>query len=86
MRHWWREHRDLKQLFTAELRVAKQLLAHAPKHEIYGYFEGQSVRRLLLEKTRCHVYYVVVDREQLVRIVAIWGASRGTDPRTVERR
>jgi hypothetical protein len=31
---------------------------------------------MLLEKTRCHVYYVIPEGETLVRIVAIWGASR----------
>ena len=41
------------------------------------------MRRLLLEKTRCHLYYVVMERENLVRIVAIWGAMKGTDPRSI---
>lgn len=85
-RRWWRENRDAKHLFTAELRTAREVLAHAPKHEIYGYFEGQPVRRMLLEKTLCYVYYVIMEHEQLVRIVAIWGATRGTDPNELERR
>lgn len=59
----------------------RQVLAHGPKLEIYGYFEGLPVRRLLLEKTRCHVYYLVIEPEDLVRIVAIWGAARGVEPR-----
>lgn len=79
-RRWWRENRDEKHLFTAELRAARHALAHGPKHEIYGYIDGQPVRRLLLEKTRCHVYYVLVEHEQVVRVVAIWGAIRGTAP------
>jgi hypothetical protein len=61
------------------------LLSHGPKHEIYGYFEGQPVRRLLLEKTRCHLYYIVVERENLVRIVAVWGAVKGADPGSFDR-
>jgi hypothetical protein len=36
---------------------------------------------LLLEKTRCHVYYLVIEPEDLIRIVAIWGAARGVEPR-----
>ena len=83
-RRWWRAHRDAKHLFTEELRAAREVLAHPPKHEIYGHFEGQPVRRLLLEKTRCHVYYVVSEREHLVRIVAIWGAMRGGGPGAVD--
>jgi hypothetical protein len=52
-RKWWRANRDAKHLFSEELRAARAILAHGPKHEIYGYFDGQPVRRLLLEKTRC---------------------------------
>ena len=81
-RKWWRANRDAQHLFTEELRAARTILAHGPKHEIYGYFDGQPVRRLLLEKTRCHLYYVV--SESLVRIVAVWGATRGAAPRPIE--
>jgi hypothetical protein len=42
------------------------------------------VRRLLLEKTRCHLFYVVLEREDLVRIVAVWGAMKGADPSGIE--
>lgn len=51
-RKWWRAHRDAKQVFSDELRAARAILANGPKHEVYGHFEGQPVRRLLLEKTR----------------------------------
>ena len=54
-RAWWRKHRDAKQLFSDELRAARLALSAGPKHEVYGYFEGEPVRRLLLEKTRCHL-------------------------------
>ena len=84
-RKWWRAHRDARQLFSDELRAARAILAHGPKHEIYGYFDGQPVRRLLLEKTRCHLYYVVLEAENLVRIVAVWGALRGAEPGSIDR-
>jgi hypothetical protein len=83
-RKWWRAHRDAKQLFSEELRAARGILARGPKHEIYGHFDGHAVRRLLLEKTRCHLYYIVLERESLVRIVAVWGAMRGSAPGSVE--
>lgn len=79
-RTWWRAHRDAKPLFSQELRAARSVLAHGPKHEIYGRFDGIPVRRLLLEKTRCHLYYIVLEQENLVRIVAVWGAMKGADP------
>ncbi len=79
-RKWWRAHRDAKQLFTEELRAARAMLAEGPKHELYGHFEGEAVRRVLLPKTKCHVYYVVLEHEQVVRIIAVWGASRKSGP------
>jgi hypothetical protein len=77
---WWRKNRDNKRLFTEELLAARKKLNSGPKHEVYAYFNGEPVRRLMMEKTRCHVYYVILERENLVRIVAIWGAARGDDP------
>jgi hypothetical protein len=83
-RTWWRAHRDAKQLFSEELRGLGSPPPHGPKHEIYGHFDGQPVRRILLEKTRCHLYYVVVEREDLVRIVAVSGAMKGVHPKLIE--
>jgi hypothetical protein len=78
---WWRKNRDSKRLFTEELRAARKVLKDGPKHQTYAFIEGEPVRRLLLEKTLCHVYYVVLEREKLVRVVAIWGASRQRGPK-----
>lgn len=78
---WWRKNRDHKRIFTEELRTARKVLKDGPKHQIYAYIDGEPVRRLLLEKTRCHVYYVVFEREKLVRIVAIWGGPREHGPK-----
>jgi hypothetical protein len=85
-RRWWRAHRDEKHIFSEELRAARVTLSRGPKHEIYGYFDGLPVRRLLMATTRCHLYYVVLEREDLVRIVAVWGAMKGSDPSSIEPR
>lgn len=77
---WWRKNRDYKRLFTEELRAARKVLKDGSKHQIYAYIDGEPVRRLLLEKTRCHVYYVVLEHEKIVRVVAVWGASRQRGP------
>jgi plasmid stabilization system protein ParE len=79
-RAWWRKNRDAKQLFAEELRAAREALSDGPMLEVYGYFEGEPVRRLLLQKTGCHLYYLVLEKENVVRIVAVWGASRGSGP------
>jgi hypothetical protein len=77
---WWRTNRDAKRLFTEELRVARKTLRDGPKQQVYAYIDGEPVHRILLEKTRCHVYYVISESEKLVRMVAIWGASREHGP------
>jgi plasmid stabilization system protein ParE len=77
---WWRKNRDSKRLFTEELRAARKVLKDGPKHQIYAYIDGEPVRRLLLEKTRCHVYYVILEHEKRVRVLAIWGASQQRGP------
>jgi hypothetical protein len=35
-RTWWRAHRDARHLFSQELRAARSVLAHGPKHEVYA--------------------------------------------------
>jgi hypothetical protein len=70
--------------FSATSCAPRRILANAPRHEIYGRFDGLPVRRLLLERTRCHLYYLVLEDEDLVRIVAVWGAMRGRDPGFIE--
>jgi len=81
---WWRAHRDARHRFSEELRAARRTLAHGPKHEIYGHFDGVPVRRVLLENTRCHLYYIVLEQDSLVRIVAVWGAIKGASPGAIE--
>jgi len=38
------------------------------------------VRRVVLPKTRHHVYYEVDRKNDLVMILAVWGAPRGRGP------
>jgi hypothetical protein len=83
-RRWWREHREAKHLFSEELRAALIRLRRAPDHEVYGHLNGVPVRRILLERTRFHVYYVVLSKEQLVTVVAVWGATRAGPPKDVK--
>jgi hypothetical protein len=80
---WWRKNRDAKGLFTEELRAARKTLRDGPKHQVYAYIDGEPVRRMLLEKTRCHVYYLILERKNLVRVVAVWGARTRPWPEVV---
>jgi plasmid stabilization system protein ParE len=80
---WWRENRPRsRDLFARELAGARSLLLRAPEvGALHGVIDGQPVRRILLEKTRTHVYYAVDAAAGVVTILAVWGAPKGDGPR-----
>jgi plasmid stabilization system protein ParE len=78
---WWRENRDERELFAQELAATIALLAAEPRiGTVYGVVEGQIVRRLLMPKTRRHVYFTSNRELELVVVHAVWGAPRGREP------
>jgi len=79
---WWRLHRDeVPELFTDELHAATQRLESAPSSgSPYPAAELHGVRRVLLRRTRHHVYYTVDAPGRRVIIRAVWHATRGREP------
>ena len=77
---WWRTNRSAaRDLFLNELSDAFELIAAAPQlGRLYRRSSLRDVRRLLLRKSRYHVYYATVSAE--VRILAVWHAQRGVGP------
>lgn len=77
---WWSENRGAApSLFSDELAAAVELLASAPRAG--GRYERATVpemRRLLMPRTRYHVYYTV--EASVIRIHAVWHAARGQGP------
>ena len=68
-------------LFDLELRAALDQLRAAPHvGSAYHVVAGQEHRRILMPRTRYHLYYRVVAADR-VRVVAIWSAVRGRGPR-----
>jgi plasmid stabilization system protein ParE len=80
---WWRDNRSsARDLFARELAEARDLLAATPDAGTpYVERQGVLVRRLLLPRTQHHVYYEVNRVEDMVMIVAVWGAPRGRGPK-----
>jgi plasmid stabilization system protein ParE len=55
------------------------MIGHAPHvGRLYRQSPIAGARRLLLEGTRYHVYYVA--RADEVRVLAVWNARRGVGP------
>jgi plasmid stabilization system protein ParE len=76
---WWREHRDkAPDLFEDELADALRLIGSAPRVGKRVPHPTEHVRRVMMRKTRHHVYYI--EREQYVLVVAVWGAVKGAGP------
>jgi hypothetical protein len=79
---WWRGHRDAKDLFARELAAARVLLREVTNAgSLYTVLDGLAIRRVLLRKTRTHVYYSVDVDAELVTVLAVWGAAKGRSPR-----
>lgn len=68
-------------LFAEELRNALDLIRTTPwLGSAYQAMRGREHRRVLMPKTRYHVYYRVCGPDR-VRVVAIWSTVRGRGPR-----
>jgi plasmid stabilization system protein ParE len=78
---WWRENRDAPELFIEEFAEALKDLSSFPETgQHYRRARGKLIQRVLMKKTRCHVYYFW-DRElDLVEIHSVWGARRRRGP------
>jgi plasmid stabilization system protein ParE len=77
MKTWWQRHRPkAPDLFEQELTAALERIASAPN--LGSIYEGgggnAEVRRLLMPKTRNHVYYAV--EANAVVVLTVWGAPK----------
>lgn len=80
---WWRNNRpDTSELFTEELAQAVKDLETIPQLGTrHPTARRPQLMRLLLEKTKCHVYFEVDTKQEEIRILMIWGAPRGEEPK-----
>ena len=81
---WWQANRaEAPDLFADELTAALTRLAKNPSAGVlYPLAPRPDVRRILLPRTRYHVYYVMAEAGgRVVVVLAIWHAARGGRPR-----
>ena len=79
---WWLQKRpDALSLFLDELSHAERQLREKPDlGSVYLEHKRGTVRRVLLPKTRHHLYYRHrPDRDELV-VLSVWGAPRERGP------
>jgi len=76
----WRAHRDASDLFLDEFQAVVGVLEEQPKLGLRYHAAGEAgVRRVLMQATRHHIYYVEVGDELI--ILSVWSAVRGSQPK-----
>lgn len=80
---WWRANRPATaELFDREFLDAVTLVGERPALFPVAVMVGdREIRRVLMEKTACHLYYEVDEEAGAIKIVSAWGAVRGKPPR-----
>lgn len=80
---WWREHREKNpELFTEEFIEAQRMLRIAPhigKRALD--VELQGVRFAILQKTEKHLYYRVLEEEDVIELLLVWGGRKKRPPK-----
>lgn len=79
---WWKKRRKSgAKLFAAEVAAAVELLEGDPAAGVaVPHRRGAHLRRLVLLRSRCLLYYWFGPAEDHVTVVAFWSGSRGRRP------
>ena len=82
-RAWWEQHRDkAPRLFVEELAavVAKLRGRGDGERQQYAAHRGRIVWRILMPKTRNHVYYRLDEAAGEAEVLLVWNAIAGATP------
>jgi len=78
----WAKHGDNPRLFAQELLDSLRHLKNIPHACTPRSTPKRStLRRFLMEKTKCHLYFEVDEKQRVVKVVAIWNGQRGHEPK-----
>ncbi|MGB8930207.1 MAG: hypothetical protein WCC48_03030 [Anaeromyxobacteraceae bacterium] len=79
---WWRENRPASpDLFSDELADILGLIARTPNAGArYETVSGKAARRVLMPRTKNHVYFEVDETHERIIVHAVWGTPRGRGP------
>jgi plasmid stabilization system protein ParE len=79
----WRDKKDkAPELFAKELRAAlERVRTVAGAGTPFPTVKRPTLRRILMESTGYHVYFVLHENIQEIRIMVIWGARRRRPPK-----
>ena len=78
----WRKEADYPEIFRGEVdEVIEQLETVSGPGTPCGTAARPHLKRVLLEKSKCHVYFVVNEREQWIEVIQIWDGRRQDRPK-----
>src|SRR5213595_3429578 len=82
-KQWWRANRSkAPERFDEELAAALTAISERPdSFPVFSARGGQMVRRYLLVKTRCHLYFEVLHETDEVWVTAARGAVQRRPPK-----
>jgi hypothetical protein len=77
-KRWWRKNRSkAPERFDDELAAALAAITQSPESfPVFSASAGRIVRRCLLAKTRCQLYFEVLSERQEVWVLAARGAAQ----------
>jgi hypothetical protein len=78
----WQELADDPNVFAHELLGIVSLLesTRSPGSP-YPTLKHPALKRILMRKSRCHVYFEIDERNERIEILHMWDARRGNPPR-----
>jgi len=78
----WREHADDPDVFARELLETIELLetTRSPGSP-FPTTKRPALKRMLLRKSRCHLYFEVDEPKQMIRILHVWDGRRERPPK-----
>jgi plasmid stabilization system protein ParE len=78
----WRQRADYPEIFREEM---EELIEHLETVSNPGTpcnsQTRSGLRRMLLDKTKCHVYFVVNERRQWLEVLEVWDGRRKRSPK-----
>ena len=78
---WWSAHGDDPKLYARELLIAiGHLETVAEPGTPWPTARRPRIRRLLLPKSKCHLYFEIDEARQVIKLLTIWDGRRGRSP------
>jgi len=78
----WRKQADHPEIFRAEIDQAiDHLETVSSPGTPCGTPSRPGLRRLLLEKTKCHMYFFVNEQSQWIEVIQVWDGRRERPPK-----